>query len=127
MLDSAVDVPEPVDFMFSAHVIEHLPNPNVIWETAREILKPTGRLVLFMPNGDPLRERIDAQSYHLLWGKAHPLLLSADALGAMAARHGFSGRAFSAPYDLSAIQNNAESDLTGDELLYVAEKLRPQR
>ena len=123
MLASPTEVPGKVDLLFSAHVIEHLPNPNIIWETARDVLGSMGTLVLFMPNGDPSREKDDDRIYHQLWGKVHPLLLSARALDAMAARHGFSGRAYSAPYDLGAIERGHSGDLSGDELLYVARKL----
>ncbi len=123
MLTSANEVPVSVDFFFSAHVIEHLPNPNIIWETARKVLKSNGTLVLFMPNGDPSREREDDRSYHQLWGKVHPLLVTARALDVMAARHGFSGQAYSSPYDLAAIESGALGNLNGEELLYVAKKL----
>jgi len=122
-LDSPESCPEKVDLFFSAHVIEHLPNPNLIWEAARQTLKPGGLVVLFMPNGDPSRERMNARSYHQVWGKVHPLLVSAKALNSMAKTHGFSGQAYSAPYDLLAISSGEPGDLTGDELLYVARRI----
>jgi 2-polyprenyl-3-methyl-5-hydroxy-6-metoxy-1,4-benzoquinol methylase len=122
-LDSPESCPEKVDLFFSAHVIEHLPNPNLLWEAARQTLKPDGLVILFMPNGDPAREQMNPSSYHQVWGKVHPLLLTATALNAMAQAHGFVGRAFSAPFDLAAIGSDAPGDLAGDELLYIARKV----
>src|SRR5205807_2594130 len=56
---------EKVDCFFAAHVIEHLPNPRDLWEIARGVLKPSGKVVLFLPNGEPSRER-HHKSYHQL-------------------------------------------------------------
>lgn len=123
-LDSPESCPEKVDLFFSAHVIEHLPNPNLLWETARTTLKPEGLVILFMPNGDPSRERLHARSYHQVWGKVHPLLISAKALDSMAEAHGFSGRAYSSPYEVEGIKQEQPGDLGGEELLYIAKKVR---
>lgn len=111
--------PEKVDTFFSAHVIEHLPNPNIVWQIARLVLKPTGNVVLFMPNGDPALEQ-RCRDYHKIWGLVHPLVLSARALEAMAKAHGFSGHAYTSPYDLDQIREQRAGTLNGDELLYVA-------
>jgi cyclopropane fatty-acyl-phospholipid synthase-like methyltransferase len=123
-LDSPESCPEKIDLFFSAHVIEHLPNPNLLWETARTTLKAEGLVILFMPNGDPSRERLHARSYHQVWGKVHPLLISARALNSMAEAHGFSGRAYSSPYDVEGINQQEPGDLGGEELLYIAKKVR---
>jgi 2-polyprenyl-3-methyl-5-hydroxy-6-metoxy-1,4-benzoquinol methylase len=124
MLARPSDVPTPVDVLFSAHVIEHLPNPNLLWQAARSILKPSsGIVVLFMPNGQPARASEDPSTYHLAWGKAHPLFLTARALESMAKRHGFIGRAYSSPYDLKAIADGAKGELLGGELLFIARQL----
>jgi SAM-dependent methyltransferase len=123
MLDSPESCPEKVDLFFSAHVIEHLPDPNLLWQAASQSLKPDGVVILFMPNGDPAREQINPRSYHQVWGKVHPLLISATALDSMAQAHGFSGRAYSSPYDLQNIRSDHSGDLAGDELLYIAKKL----
>ncbi len=110
--------PEKVDCFFSAHVLEHLPNPKVLWRSALEVLKPDGLLVLFMPNGEPSREQVHTD-YHKLWGQTHPLLLTAESLGAMAKRYGFVGNAYSSPYDLSKVSNGDSGSLNGEELLFV--------
>jgi len=111
--------PEKVDYFFSAHVIEHLADPNVLWRAARATLKPTGKIVLFMPNGEPGLEQTCGW-YHNLWGKVHPLLLTARALEVMAAQNGFSGHAFTSPYDCDAIALRSSGPLTGEELLFIS-------
>jgi len=115
-------LPASVDVFFSAHVIEHLPDPNLLWNCARKVLKPTGVIVLFMPNGDPSVEAQRGEDYHSIWGLVHPLVLSAKALTAMAGMHGFSGQAYSSPYHFNQIKKQQQGNLSGDELLYIARR-----
>src|SRR5207302_96046 len=84
-------VPEQVDCLFASHVIEHLADPNLLWTTAVRVLKPTGVLVLVMPNGEPSRAKLAGAHYHQLWGRVHPLLLNVASLSWMADHHGFAG------------------------------------
>jgi SAM-dependent methyltransferase len=110
MLSDPVEVPRRVDCFLSVHVIEHLADPCYLWKIAKDVLKPDGLVVLFMPNGDPARESSDG--YHQLWGHAHPLFLTAPALQWQARQYGFEGMAFTNPY--------FSRELTGIELLFVA-------
>jgi SAM-dependent methyltransferase len=50
--DITRDVPEggPFDVIICGEVIEHLGNPTGLFETAREVLAPGGRLVITTPN-----------------------------------------------------------------------------
>jgi 2-polyprenyl-3-methyl-5-hydroxy-6-metoxy-1,4-benzoquinol methylase len=113
------ELPEKVDCFFSAHVIEHLPNPCALWEAAIKSIKPSGKIVTFLPNGDPLRERSIA-GYHQLWGEVHPLLLSPLALIKMGERYGFAVDCYCSPYSIPDIAKRAPDGKTGDELLAVA-------
>lgn len=115
-------MPEQIDCFFSAHVVEHLTNPNDLWIHASNVLKPIGKVVILTPNGERIREEQDYRAYHQLWGKIHPLLLTAKALSNQAQSHGFEGRAYSSPFELDAITNFRQGDLTGAELLYVAQR-----
>jgi 2-polyprenyl-3-methyl-5-hydroxy-6-metoxy-1,4-benzoquinol methylase len=124
MVSVPEQIPEKADCFFSAHVIEHLPNPRTLWQAAREVLKPDGVVVVLMPNGDPAREK-ESESYHSAWGQVHPLLLSGEALEIMAREHGFVSRIFSAPYNYAHIAQGISNPLTGWELLCVAR--RPKR
>jgi SAM-dependent methyltransferase len=116
-------LPEKVDCFFAAHVIEHLSNPRVLWERARDVIKPSGQLVLFLPNGEPSRERLH-NGYHKLWGHVHPLLLSPLALTRMGERYGFDVRCHTSPYNVQEIAKGAVGKLTGDELLIVGKLVR---
>jgi hypothetical protein len=111
-------LPEKVDCFFSSHVVEHLTNPRLLWQTARDVLKPGGKIVTFLPNGNPSIEQLN-HNYHQLWGQVHPLLLSPVALTRMGELYGFSIRCFSSPYNLREIAGGATGQLTGDELLVV--------
>ncbi|MBV9170486.1 MAG: methyltransferase domain-containing protein [Chloroflexi bacterium] len=117
-------VPEGVDCVFASHVIEHLADPNVMWTIAVQVLKPRGVLVLLTPNGEPRRGQLDARTYHQLWGRVHPLLLSVTPLTWMAEHHGFEGAGYSSPYELSRIAQWLSGRLDGDELLFVARRKR---
>jgi 2-polyprenyl-3-methyl-5-hydroxy-6-metoxy-1,4-benzoquinol methylase len=123
LIASSAELPEKVDCLFSAHVIEHLANPRVLWEMAEIVLKPKGKVVLFMPNGDPEVEDFGTRRYHQLWGQVHPLLISGNALMNMANAHGFTGRVYSSPYDATKIQAGVNDGLTGEELLLIAERV----
>jgi 2-polyprenyl-3-methyl-5-hydroxy-6-metoxy-1,4-benzoquinol methylase len=112
------NLPERVDCFFAAHVIEHLTNPRFIWELARDVVKPGGKVVLFLPNGEPKREAI-YKAYHKIWGQVHPLLLSPLALSQMGERYGFDVRCYTSPYHLEEIATKAFGVQTGDELLAV--------
>ncbi len=111
----------PVDCFFSAHVIEHLPNPRTIFSAAQRLLGPGGWLVLFMPNGDPSLQSV-MPGYHRLWGEPHPLLLSGEALTVMGEAHGFDGRTYTSPYDLELIAARRPGRLSGGELAFIGQR-----
>jgi cyclopropane fatty-acyl-phospholipid synthase-like methyltransferase len=106
---------------FSAHVIEHLPDPSTMWEAVDQVLDTRGLLVCFTPNGSPSRET--EPGYHKLWGDVHPLLLTPKALRKMARQYGFKPYVFSSPYCLERIRLLKEdSDLDGTELALLASR-----
>jgi SAM-dependent methyltransferase len=115
------ELKEKVDCFFAAHVIEHLTNPRNLWEIARDVVKPGGKVVLFLPNGEPRREQV-YPAYHKIWGQVHPLLLSPLALTRMGDRYGFSVHCYSSPYNPREIENLAPGQQTGDELLVLGSK-----
>ena len=121
MIDDASRPPKPVDCFFSAHVMEHLADPNVMWRTARAALRRGGVFVAFVPNGNPELEHGEKHRYHRLWGKVHPLLITPRHLLSMAQRYGFAARVYSSPYPLPRISARAHgTDLLGAELAVVA-------
>jgi 2-polyprenyl-3-methyl-5-hydroxy-6-metoxy-1,4-benzoquinol methylase len=120
MLAEPETVPERVDCFFASHVLEHLGQPQTLWQLAAKLLRPGGAVVLFMPNGEPGCERRDPERYHQLWGRVHPLLLTSASVAAMAARQHFDALAYSSPFDLDRVAARCPGLLDGDELLVVA-------
>lgn len=109
-----------VDCFFSSHVIEHLSDPNVLWQVARTVLSPWGKIFVTTPNGEPEMEQIlGAKRYHQHWGRVHPLLFTARSLKAMALRYGFEARTYTSPYPYDAIRERQEGPLQGIELLLI--------
>lgn len=109
-------LPTKVDCIFSSHVIEHLENPQALWDVARRVVRPGGTAVVFMPNGDLTREGV-----HLIWGRVHPLLIDATAIRRMAERSGFAGHPYTSPYPLHDIAAGRSTDaLNGGELAIVS-------
>jgi 2-polyprenyl-3-methyl-5-hydroxy-6-metoxy-1,4-benzoquinol methylase len=97
-----------IDCFFSAHVIEHLPDPNVLFREAASLLRRGGVFVCFCPNGNPDREREDT-TYHQIWGEVHPLYITPDFMRWACAKHG-----------LASVEVRAGDKLVGPELLTVA-------
>jgi 2-polyprenyl-3-methyl-5-hydroxy-6-metoxy-1,4-benzoquinol methylase len=120
MIDAPTSVPTQVDCMFSAHVIEHLPDPTIFWKVAQQVVAKNGVVVLYTPNGNPVREHVSGSQYHRLWGHVHPLLLTGSALEHQARRYGFAGVAYSSPYGHNEIKARTGGNLLGDELLFIA-------
>jgi SAM-dependent methyltransferase len=111
------------DCFFSAHVIEHLPNPNVFWRAACAALKPErGTIVAFMPNGNPALET-GREHYHALWGQVHPLLVTPEYVRRAASSHGFTTAVYSSPYDPALVASGRNDErCRGSELAVVARR-----
>ena len=121
MLKSIADCPRLVDCFFSAHVIEHLPDPNIFWNAALQKLTPQGVIVCACPNGNPIRQTSNPAEYHSWWGKVHPLFLTPHYVSTFLKRNGLEHRLYSPPYDFEAIQSRRRVDeVSGAELLIVA-------
>jgi 2-polyprenyl-3-methyl-5-hydroxy-6-metoxy-1,4-benzoquinol methylase len=124
MVESASRLPETVQCFFSSHVIEHLPDPALIWAEATKCLRPDGYLIVFCPNGEPEREAlIGRKRYDYLWPQVHPMVITPKFMRTLSRRHRFSAGVYSEPYDLDAIASHRGSvDLSGEELLLVAHR-----
>jgi len=123
-------LPEKVDCFLSAHVIEHLTSPRILWDAAEKALKSTGILVVLTPNGESAMadvykikaDKVRTREIHRAWGQRHPLLLTAEAFRLIAADYGFTGCAYSSPYDLQQIARGEQGRLEGSELLLIARR-----
>lgn len=72
-------IQEPVDIIFSSHVLEHIPNLRSILDFCDSQLNRDGGLfIAITPNGSAdFRIKASAQWNHL-WGFVHPLLLDVE-------------------------------------------------
>lgn len=122
---SVAEVAGTIQCFFSAHVIEHLPNPDIFWEAVRTALTRDGVVVGFCPNGDPAREEvIGRKRYDKLWGGVHPLCITPGYLRFAAGRQGFDLAVYSSPYNLEAVRlNKPDCSLVGSELLFVGRRV----
>jgi len=124
VIESVHKLSERVKCLFSAHVIEHLPNPNLIWEAAATVLAEDGIIVCFCPNGEPTRESLmGVRQYHQLWGKVHPLVITPRFFHSNSARYRFRSFVYSSPYRVDQVTNGTvDSETTGDELCLIARR-----
>jgi len=121
MLENPASVAGTIDCFFSAHVIEHLPDPGILFAMAQSAITNSGIIVTFCPNGDPQSEWSD--HYSDLWGRKHPLVITPAFIEQAAAKYGLTARMYSNPYDLNAISTRAKSGrLPGDELCIIMRK-----
>jgi 2-polyprenyl-3-methyl-5-hydroxy-6-metoxy-1,4-benzoquinol methylase len=111
-----------IDCFFSAHVIEHLPNPNILFDEAVKLLAPGGLLICCCPNGaDERKHRHGLKAYHQNWGKVHPLMITPDFIKLEAANRGFAScNVYSSPPDLLDVVARRDGDLSQSELLAIA-------
>lgn len=121
MIDEPSSAPGGLDAVLAAHVMEHLPDPNALWQFAGDVLSTNGVLVAFAPNGDPQTAR---PNYDASWGEAHPLAITRRHLHAMAERHGFDACVTSTDdrYDTTVFQDRHDGNLAGMEICVVAWK-----
>ena len=59
------------DCFFSAHVIEHVPSPQQVFDQALRLLRPGGLFVSFTPNGSEACRAVNV-SWSSVWGEVHP-------------------------------------------------------
>jgi len=59
-------------------VIEHLPNPDIVFTVAQKALKKGGLLIIFCPNGSKEHQMAFPYNYHKGWGLVHPLYITQE-------------------------------------------------
>jgi len=111
-----------IDCFFSAHVIEHLPNPRTMFDEADRVLRPGGLFVCSCPNGATAREGKDPVGYHKNWNQVHPLMLTPEFMLGEAKRRGLQNCvALSSPVNLDDVSDRKSGSLDGSDLLMIAE------
>lgn len=75
VLNGIDDVPDGLDIVFTAHVLEHIPQLQKTLERIFSWLRPGGLLVGITPNGSSKYRTEESASWSRSWGQKHPLLL----------------------------------------------------
>lgn len=81
-----------IDVALLSHVIEHLPSPSDTLAELRRIVRPGGRLVLWLPNGDSLAARVWRDAWIGYDAPRHLYTFTPATLGTLLDRHGFALR-----------------------------------
>ena len=111
--------PKAFDGIYSSHVLEHVPEPKTALAAFQRLLKPGGKLFLYVPNcsGDEAK-RLGAN-----WGQMinekHVLALTAEFFNLNLPKHGFSTEFSSSPYEKPPQPYEKDRDPNGEELLVV--------
>jgi hypothetical protein len=117
------DVPKGADLIFTAHVIEHLASPRILFEDAQKLLKKNGLLVCFSPNGSDAFKVKEPAKFKARWGFVHPTLPTSSFY-----KYVFRNQPYlitSTPHSIDAInawdrKSQLALDDSGDELLVIA-------
>jgi SAM-dependent methyltransferase len=80
---------EYFDYIRSNHSFEHLTNPGETLDEMRRVVKPTGKLLIGVPNIAGLNARIFKQYWWYLGAPVHPFSYSVGSLRGMLRKHGF--------------------------------------
>lgn len=111
-----------IDCFFSSHVIEHLPNPNILFEEATRVLHSEGILVCYCPNGAPEREQEHGEElYDRNWGMVHPLMITPTFMKRKSTASQFNQvKVFTSPINPAEVSLRRDGKLDGEELLTIA-------
>ncbi len=119
--------PQSFDVVYSHHVLEHLPDLKPSFATFRRLLKPSGKLIIFVPNGAGEKARRLGTKWGGSISENHALALDAHFFARNLPDYAFTARFATDPYDtpLRACEffstQPAAAPLNGDELLVVAD------
>jgi 2-polyprenyl-3-methyl-5-hydroxy-6-metoxy-1,4-benzoquinol methylase len=107
------------DAIYSAHVLEHIPDPRTPLMAFQRLLKPGGKLFLYVPNcsGDLARQL--GVNWGQMINEKHVLALTAEFFNRNLPKHGFSTEYSSSPYQTPPQPYEKDWDPAGDELLVV--------
>jgi len=71
-VDLTKNLPEfKVDVIVMFHVLEHLPNPIILLENLKKMMKPHGKLVIEVPNLNDLQLELENEYREWYWQLAH--------------------------------------------------------
>lgn len=106
------------DVIYSAHCLEHIPNPDIPIKDFQRLLKPGGHLFLYVPNCAGVEAEKAGVGWGPMIGEKHVLALTASFFDFNLPKYGFRLKFASSPYDIEP-KEYAKAILGGDELLVI--------
>lgn len=110
------------DVIYSAHVLEHIPDPKIAFRDFQRLLKRDGVLVLYVPNAGSNAARRLGTAWGPMIGEKHVLALTAEFFERNLTPYGFRLLFNSAPYDEPARPLSESPPLEGEELLVIGRR-----
>lgn len=111
------------DLIYSAHCLEHIPNPDLSLKQFQRLLKLGGHLFLYVPNCSGA----DALNQGVHWGpmigEKHVLALTAEFFHRNLPKYGFTLQYSSSPYVLPPRNYEDNPPLAGEELLVIGRRV----
>lgn len=109
------------DVIYSAHCLEHIPNPDIALSQFQRLLRPGGHLFIYVPNcGGAEAHRLGVKWGPMI-GEKHVLALTAEFFNLNLPKYGFDVQFGSSPY-AAPPQRIETAELEGEELLVVGVK-----
>lgn len=107
---------------FNSHVIEHHPNPTIMIENAKKLLKADGFFFCYCPNGSEEFFNKDKKSFHSAWGLVHPFYLNKDYFVKQFKNNPFYIGSKLNPKGIKKMLNNEQfiDDISSGELLVIS-------
>lgn len=110
------------DVIYSAHVLEHIPNPAISFQQFKRLLKPRGTLFIFVPNCASEPARRLGVNWGPMINEKHVLAFTPEFFEKNLRTYGFSLMFASTPYSIAPQPYRKGIVLNGEELLTIASK-----
>jgi 2-polyprenyl-3-methyl-5-hydroxy-6-metoxy-1,4-benzoquinol methylase len=125
MVNSADVLPDhSFDVIYSAHVLEHMPDPRVALQEFKRLLSPTGTFFIFVPNGAGEPARRLGVKWMTLINQRHVIAYTPRFFDYALAKEGLTGEFLCSPYDMPPRPYDASAySLDGEELLAIGKPL----
>ena len=124
-----LDLPRDFDAVTMWHVLEHLPDPAGAVARARDLVRPGGRIVISVPNGDSLQAHLGGERWFHLDLPRHLFQFTPRSLSALVERSGLRvvriGHFYPEMETIGLIQTVLNLVGFGDDLLYRFAKRDP--
>lgn len=106
-----------IEIIYAAHVLEHMPDPGKVLREFRRLLKPGGKLFIFVPNGGCKAARSLGVQWPPLINQKHVMAFTARFFDYSLAAEGFAPMFASSPYDTAPRRYDHGLYHDGEELL----------